>query len=145
VNTKERGTGDTALHIVTRARNATWIRYLAGKGARVDTANNQGETPLTLATQVGWFEGVQTLLALRANVNQGNGRGETPLILAVQRRDLALVKELLAKGADPKKTDRVAGQSALDYARRDTRAAVILKALEEQRAAPKREVAGPSL
>lgn len=146
VNTKQRGTGDTAVHIVVRERDATWIRYLFGKGAKVDTANAQGETPLTIASQMGWLEGVQTLLDLRADVNLGNGRGETPLILAVQKRDLALVNLLMARGADPKKADRVSGQSALGYAQRDTRAAAILKALESKApAAPKKAVAGPSL
>ena len=38
---------------------------------------------------------------------------------------------LLASGANPARTDRAAGMSALDYARRDTRSAVILKLLEE--------------
>lgn len=145
IHTKDRGTGDTALHIVTRERNATWMGFLVGKGAKVEVENNQGETPLTLATQMGWTEGVTKLLSLRADVNQGNKRGETPLILAVQKRDLAMVKLLLARGADPRKADRVGGKSALDYARIDTRSAVILKALEEKPAAVRKEVAGPSL
>ena len=144
VNTKDRETGDTALHYVARDRNATWIRFLVGKGARVDAQNNAGDTPLTIATQIGWLEGVQTLLGLRANVNQSNGKGETPIILAVQRRDLPLVQVLMRSGADPKKSDRVAGLSALDYAKRDARSAAILRALEAP-ARPDRPVAGPSL
>mgnify|MGYP004500474021 CR=1 FL=1 len=146
IHSRDRGTGDTALHIITRERNSDWMAFLVSKGAKVESENNQGETPLTLATQMGWTEGVLKLLSLRADVNQGNKRGETPLILAVQKRDIALVKLLLSRGADPKKADRVGGKSALDYARIDGRSAVILKALEEKPAAtPRREAAGPSL
>lgn len=145
-NFRDRGTGDTALHIITRERNDSWMGFLVSKGAKVDMENHQGETPMTLATQMGWTEGVLKLLSLRADVNQGNKRGETPLILAVQKRDLGLVKLLLSRGADARKPDRVGGKSALDYARIDARSAVILKALEEKPAtAPKKEVAGPSL
>ena len=144
VNTRDRDTGNSAIHIVTLDRNPTWMRYLVGKGARVDAQNDKGETALTLASQMGWFDGVQTLLNLRANVDLANGRGETPLILAVQKRDLPLVRLLLASGADPRKNDRVAGLSALDYAKRDGRSPAIVKMLEDTKVTPKREVAGPS-
>ena len=46
-------------------------------------------------------------------------------IRAVQRRDLALVRALLAAGADPDQTDNVAGMSARDYARVDTRSPAV--------------------
>ena len=81
------------------------------------------------------------LLKRRAQVDATNGQGETALILAVQQRDLAMVRQLLASGANPARTDRAAGMSALDYARRDTRAAVILKLLEETK--PAKPAAGP--
>ncbi len=67
--------------------------------------------------------------------------GETPLILAVQQRDPAMVRLLLAQGADPKISDRVAGKSARDYAAEDNRAAAILKLLDD--AKPKAAVTGP--
>ncbi len=66
-------------------------------------------------------------------------------MLAVQKRDIALVRLLLAKGADPKRTDSVSGYSALDYAKRDGRAAAIVKLLEAPAAKPARPVAGPKL
>ena len=55
-----------------------------------------------------------------------------------------MVRLLLSRGADPKHTDSVAGYSAIDYAKRDGRAAAVLKLLEEP-AKPEREVAGPKL
>jgi ankyrin repeat protein len=143
INARERGSGEGALHIVVRGRDLNWLSFLLIKGARPDLQSNRGETPLTLAAQIGWVEGAEQLLARRASVNLANGRGETPLILATQRRDLAMVRLLLSRGADPKRTDNVAGMSALDYARQDPRAVVVLKLLEAK-AAPAKPVAGPT-
>jgi len=61
----------------------------------------------------------------------------------VHKRDLAMVRVLLARGANPKRTDSAAGYSAIDYARQDPRAAPILRLLE-QPATPTRAVAGPT-
>ena len=144
LSTKDRETGDSALHIVTRDRNLQWIRFFLGKGARADAQNDDGETPLMLAARIGWVDGAQQLVAQGANVDLANNRGETPLIVAVQMRDLPMVRLLMSKGADPKKTDRAAGYAALDYAKRDPRAAVILKELETPSAKPK-QVMGPGL
>ncbi|HEV2079135.1 MAG TPA: ankyrin repeat domain-containing protein [Allosphingosinicella sp.] len=130
LNTKDRDNGETALHIVTGQRNLGWLNFLLTKGARIDLQNGEGSTPLAVAAQLGWLEGAERLLERKASVDLANRRGETPLILAVHRRDVQMVRLLLSKGADPKKADRVAGYSALDYAKRDPRAAIILKALE---------------
>jgi len=145
INSKDRGSGEGALHIVTRARDFAWLNFIMGKGARLDIQNSQGATPLSIAAQIGWLEGAELLLRYRASVDLANGRGETPLILAVQRRDLAMARLLLSKRADPKKTDSAAGLSAIDYAVRDgARSAQILKLLQAPPAAAKK-VAGPKL
>jgi len=143
VNTRDRASGEGALHYMVRDRDLTWLYFLLARGAKPDVQNNQGNTPLSLAVQIGWAEGAQVLLARRANVDLANSRGETPLILAVQKRDIAMVRTLLANGASAARTDSVAGYSALDYARQDPRAAPILKLLEAQRT-PARPVAGPT-
>lgn len=143
VNARDSAKGESALHIVAADRNLAWLRYLIGKGARVDVQNANGDSPLAIAAQLGWVEGADQLLARGASVDLANRRGETALILAVQRRDLAMVRLLLAEGADPARPDRVAGYSALDYARRDGRSAMILKALEAPPA--KKESFGPKL
>jgi len=139
---KDRDTGETALHIVTTQRNLTWLKFLLSKDARLDLQDKEGNTPLGLAAQLGWTEGAAQMLADQANVNAANRRGETPLILAVQKRDLAMVRLLMSHGADPKKTDNAAGLSALDYAKRDSRAAQLLKVLETPAAT--KAVAGPT-
>lgn len=148
VDTRDRSTGDTALHIVARQRNTTWLSFLLGKGANANARNNAGETPLIVASRIGFTEGVQTLLARRATVDLANQSGETPLILATQNRDAATVRLLLAAGADANRSDSVAGMSARDYAQRDGRSEVILRLMNEPRegATPRdnRPVAGPN-
>lgn len=144
INSKDREDGDTGLHIVARDRNLEWLRYLIGKGARTDIQNREGDTPLATAAQIGWIEGVEALLARGAGVNVANGRGETPLILAVHKRDVAMVRLLLSQGADPNRADRIAGYTALDYAKRDGRSPAILKLLEAP-AAPVKKAQGPGL
>lgn len=143
LNAKDTSSGDSALHIVTRGRDRTWLGFLIGKGARPDIQNKSGETALSLASQLGWAEGADLLLLAGAQVNLGNGRGETPLMFAVRNNDAAMVRLLMGKGADPKKTDNVAGYSALDYARQNARAASIVKLLEAPQAKPARPAAGP--
>jgi ankyrin repeat protein len=144
INYREPKSGDGALHLLTRDRDITWLGFMLGKGAKADIQNEDGTTPLAIAAQIGWVEGADRLLRSGAHVDLANNRGETPLILAVQGHDLAMVRLLLGKGANPKKTDNVAGYSALDYARRDSRSPAIVKLLEEPQA-PARPVAGPKL
>jgi ankyrin repeat protein len=133
INTRDRSTGEGALHLLVRARDLRWLDYMLAHGARPDLQRNRGETPLTLAVQIGWLEGADQLLSRGASVNLANGRGETPLILAVQRREVPLVRLLLARRADPLKADLVAHMSALDYAKQDPRAAGIVPLLQRPR------------
>ncbi|MEY3905864.1 MAG: hypothetical protein RIR59_687 [Pseudomonadota bacterium] len=141
VDTRDVSTGETALHIVVKRRDATWLAFLLSRGAKPDIRDRDGNTPLIAATLISFVEGADILLKRGAQVDGINGQGETALILAVQKRDVALVRLLVAAGANPAKTDRATGQSALDYATRDPRAGVILKLLQE--AKPAKPVAGP--
>ncbi len=133
VNHRDSSTGEGALHILVRGRDLGWLGFMLSRGARPDIQTNDGTTPLILAAQIGWREGAEQLLARRANPNLSNGRGETPLMFAVQRRDVSMVRLLLANRADPNQTDHVSGNSAIDYARQDNRAAAILRLLENPR------------
>jgi ankyrin repeat protein len=142
LNIRDQSDGEGALHYVTRDREIVWLNFLLTKGARPDIQNNRGETPLSLATQIGWAEGAELLLNRGASVDLGNQRGETPLMIAVQHRDLPMVQLLLAHGANPNKSDRVSGYSALEYAKRDPRATAIVRALTEKPGAG-RPAAGP--
>lgn len=123
--------GDAAIHIVTRRRDMTYLRFLLARGANVNLEDGGGNTALMLAVEAAWPEGVALLLQLRANVNAANRGGETPLMRAVQRRDAEMVRTLLAAKADPDQVDRLAGMTARDYAARDTRSPVIAQLLKD--------------
>jgi ankyrin repeat protein len=143
LNARDAGSGEAALHVVTRGRDLSWLGFLLGKGARVDIQNKDGDTPLILATQLGWVEGANVLLRVGANVDLPNRQGETPLMFAVRNVDSEMVRLLMGKGANPKRPDNVTGYSALDHAKQNLRAAAIVKLLEAGPAKPVREAAGP--
>ena len=115
VNTRDLSSGQGALHYVVQRRDATWLRFLLGKGANPNLADKNGVTALQLASDLGWTDGVEILVGAGASIDLTNSAGETPLISAVHRRDTALVRALLAAGADPDRTDN-SGRSARDYA-----------------------------
>jgi uncharacterized protein len=142
IDTRDNGTGEAAIHIVTKRRDLTWLSFVLGKGAKPDARDGQGNTALMHATQLGFAEGAQLLLKVRAGVDIANTSGETPLIRAVQNRDTVMVRMLLASGANPAKTDRLTGLSARDYAARDRRAVAILKIIDEAKPV---KAAGPKL
>jgi ankyrin repeat protein len=139
------GSGEGAVHILTRGRDLNWLTYMLGKGARPDLQNRDGMTALAIAAQLGWIEGAGMLLRAGASVDMPNNRGETPLIFAVQNRDVAMTRLLMGRGANPKRADSAAGYSALDYAKRDPRAVAIVRILEAPAGQTRREVAGPKL
>ena len=122
--------GDAALHISVRGRKLSWVDALVGFDADIDIRDADGETPLMIAIRMKQADIASRLLGYGASVNLANRRGETPLILAVQARHGNLVETLLKDGADPDATDSVAGLSARDYARRDTRNPHLLELIE---------------
>jgi ankyrin repeat protein len=122
--------GDTALTISVTRRDDEWTSFLLSQGADPNAAGRNGDTPLIIATRLGDGGAATRLLARNAKVDGANKKGETPLIMAVQLRNLGLVRLLLTAGADPDKTDSVAGYSARDYAKRDGRAREILRLIE---------------
>lgn len=145
INTRDRTTGDGALHIVIKRGDSLYLRYLLTKGADPNLRDGKGNTPMMLAIDGGENGLVDVLLAWKANPNLGNAAGETPLIRAVQKRDLDLVRTLLKANADPDQTDNLAGQSARDYAHNDARATAIAKVIDETPKKTRRAVAGPRL
>ena len=145
VNTRDRQSGEAALHIVAKRGDTTYVNYLLARGADPNIRDGQGNTPLLVAVNNGASSVIDLLVKGGANVNLGNGSGETPLIRAVQRRDLSLVRILLAAGADPDQSDRIAGLSARDYAHQDTRTPALAKVIDETPKKPRRAVSGPHL
>ncbi|HWW58597.1 MAG TPA: ankyrin repeat domain-containing protein [Sphingopyxis sp.] len=144
INTRHPDNGETALAIVTKRRDITWVRFLLSKDADPSIADRQGVTPLMHAALLNFADGAQTLLDGKAPVDQVNRRGETALILAVQSKNIAMVRLLVRSGANPDKADHVAGMSARDYAKRDDRTGQIVAILDTKADAPTREF-GPSI
>ena len=147
VNTRDYTTGETALIVTIKRRDLNWTNFLLSRGANPNQKDGKGNAPIHFAALLGFSEGADLLLSRGAQVNLPNNSGETPLIIAVQQRNLPLVRLLLASGADPKQTDRIAGKSARDYASEDTRGAAVLKVLDENKAkvVPKPKLSGPGL
>ncbi len=145
VDTRDPSSGEGALHIVVKRGDLPYANYLLQHGADPDLRDGQGNTPLLLAVTYGQVGLIPLLITARANPNLGNTAGETPLIRAVQRRDLAMARTLLSSGANPDQADRIAGLSARDYAKRDTRSPALAKLLDETPVKAKAAVAGPRL
>lgn len=145
LNTRDSSTGETALHIVTRGHDMTWLGFLLARGANTEIKDRSGMTPLLAAAQTGDPDATRLLITARANVNAVNANGETPLILAVHNRDLGVARQLVTAGANPDLRDTIAGKSARDYATEDRRGTAMLKVLEEAKAKkPAAAVAGPT-
>lgn len=143
INTRDPSSGETAVHIVVKRGDSTYLRYLLQNGADPNLRDDKGNTPLLIAVTEGETDLIPFLVAGKANPNLGNEAGETPLIRAVQRRDLGEVRALLTAGADPDQTDRIAGKSARDYATQDSRNQVIARLLADTPKKTRRAVAGP--
>lgn len=145
INAQDPASGDTALDIVIRRGDTTYTRFLLQHGADPNIRNKQGDSATMIAVTENEGPCLQALVSGKANVNVANDRGETPLIRAVQLRSITMVHDLLAAGADPDQTDHIAGLSARDYAKRDTRSPVIGKMLADAPKVRKAPSVGPSL
>lgn len=143
INTRNPDTGQTALIIVTKRRDISWLRFLLAKDADPSIGDRQGVTPLMHAALINFTDGAEELLKDKAPVDQANRRGETALILAVQSKNVAMVRLLVRRGANPDKADHVAGMSARAYAKRDDRTGQIVALLDAKPDGPVRDL-GPT-
>ena len=114
-------TGQTPVMLAIDERNFQILSFLLFHKADPNAADGVGELPLVAAARKGWGEGVDGLLEMGARIDGRNQQGETALMVAVQARSERVVRQLLARGANPDIADRIAGFSARDYARRDSR------------------------
>lgn len=143
LDSRDPATGETALHIVVRRHDQTWLTALLARGAKTELRDNGGDTPLMAAAKLSDADSLRTLLSYNANANATDTQGQTALIVAVQRRDMASIRLLLAGGADPRLADRVAGRTAKDYAAEDSRGAAVLRLLEDAKPKAPPVISGP--
>ena len=115
VNTRDITSGETALHIVTKRRDTSWIRFLTQRGANPNIRDKAGVAPIQVAVRLNHVDGVEALIKAGADVDVNDSSGETPLIAAVHARNTELIRILLAQGANPDRTDN-SGRTARDYA-----------------------------
>lgn len=102
--------GHTALHFAIGGRNLAVSKALIRAGAEIEAEADfvrtggrtvKGQTPLHLATGGGFCEGMVALMDAGANVNSRMSNGSTPLYIASCLGNLAAVKVLLHKKANP--------------------------------------------
>ncbi|WP_318656082.1 ankyrin repeat domain-containing protein [Qipengyuania atrilutea] len=149
VNARDITSGESALHVVTKRRDAVWIKFLTGRGANPDIADNRGVTPLQIAASLGFVEGVEALAEAGASLDATNVAGETALITAVHRQDVPMVRILLDNGANPDFADN-SGRTARDYAQLQGQRTQVLQAFADADAkregeGGKQKSYGPSL
>ncbi|CAM9238575.1 unnamed protein product, partial [Ectocarpus sp. 12 AP-2014] len=91
--TVENDTGFNALHVSAMHGRPGAAAMLLGAGASLDaTHGDTGSTSLHMA---------KLLVDSGANVDQQAKNGETPLYMAATRGEVAVIRLLLAHGADP--------------------------------------------
>ena len=101
--------GETALMYAASAGRPAVVRYLLRMGADVNQANRRGETALLLSIPAPWpqqdqeraLDCVNQLLAAGASVNSRSADDATALHAAIGRAQLAAIRLLLLRGADP--------------------------------------------
>jgi uncharacterized protein len=125
INTRDLTSGESALHLVTKRRDLTWMQFLIAKGANVNNRDFKGATALVAACNLGFIEGAALLVENGARVDESNSAGETPLITAVHNRNIEMMRILLKAGANPDRADN-SGRSARDYARLSPNSATLL-------------------
>jgi ankyrin repeat protein len=92
--------GSSALMIAAQTGSSESARLLLAAGANANDAGADGKSALVMATFSG-HTGVATLLLGAGADPNAAGAGYTALHAAALRGDVALVKALLDKGADP--------------------------------------------
>ena len=103
------------LMAASSSNNTELIKYLIAKGAKVNDANDSGETALHFVAWKGNLDAVKELVEHGADVNayyRANG-GLTPLLCAAESRSLETVKYLEEHGANSSFRDKETDSSPL--------------------------------
>jgi ankyrin repeat protein len=92
------------LYIAVAQNNLEMVKFLVGKGAKVDPemAPNSDSTILSAACEGGNEEIVEYLISKGVDVNRATGTGFSPLWKAAAKGKSSICEKLLKKGADAK-------------------------------------------
>jgi ankyrin repeat protein len=140
------GTGNTALHAAAMSRSLEAVRLLAERGANVNALNKRKLSVLSNAAMYGSEDIVKYLLAKGAKVNGQDERGYSALMYAAysEATPAAIVKELIARGADLDCTGEGETAQTLAAKRGDTEVARLLKAAPKTTKLPDHGARTPS-
>jgi len=91
--------GLTPLHVAAIENLPHMIETLRKEGANIETKDYYGYTPLHLAADQGNYDSALKLIDYRANVNSRSEWGGTPLHASVAKKNIHLIRLLIANGA----------------------------------------------
>src|SRR5579862_2170389 len=114
-----RSDGSTALMWAASRADGELVTAMLRHGAKVNVADENGETALLAACTNGNLAIARALLDSKAdpaNPNAARWNGETPLLMAVNAGNLDLVKLLLDRGARVDAAESRLGQTPLMWA-----------------------------
>lgn len=103
--------GTSILYEAVNSDNAGTVQALIKGGAKLEAANEKGETPLYLSASMG-RKVTPLLIQAGANLNARDEDGETPLIGAAATGELESIRLLTAAKADATAADKQ-GRTAL--------------------------------
>ena len=103
--------GHTPLMMAARKGKTEIARYLTGRGAELDVANNDGVTATFLAAQEGQLNVLQFLVGKGADKDKADAGGRSPFYIAARKGHVAVIQCLLDHGAEDKTNNN--GTSAL--------------------------------
>jgi uncharacterized protein len=130
----------TPLHIASMTGSAPVVAALLAARSAVDATTTTGLSPLHLAALSGSAPAVAALLDRGAAIDaKESGYGQTPLMFAAAHDRVAVVKLLLARGADPAISAHVVDLMTLaaqDRVARQARNQVLAAYRAEQAAGP---------
>lgn len=100
VNLRDKASNTTALEHAVRNANREMVQLLLAAGAKVNLANESGQTVLMMLDTDATSDLVWDLINAGAKVNSKDKDGDTPLMNAARYNNVDLIRTLLEAGAE---------------------------------------------